>query len=503
MNLIERAREGDRNAMKELFFSSVSSVYYICIKLMRNESAAISACNATFKRVFSSIDKIEPETDFSAWVKTAAAITCCTELRRSDREVFLSLGLDSPSYRYPDYPPGTSLNMGQTADAMEACIDSLSVSKRAAVILYYFNGLSVSQIARVLACPSAIAKELLVEGRRKLENLQWHLNDIGVKTCSMALLPIFELLSASLVIPDGIHFNEVSPSPIPAFEALPESPQRPKKRRRIHFKRLAFLIFSLLLMASGLVFAVKKVFFPEEELKYSFGSSLFAINFDCVSDKLEGISKDSLFIFEAEEEPKGEAVLAKYAVKSVTIKNENGETLKTLEYTYNDNVLVRAKTSGEVINETLSYKWTKSGTRLTVKNSNGDVVEQTDHNSEGYPVSQIFGDKTVKYKWTYTRYENGRIKTAKYSSDVSGKYTYEYDDEGRVTYLKETRAGVTETEKLEYDENGMVVLKTVTDGAGNKKTYNVSYDFDGLKFTAAASDGSSYSGTLTPTEVVS
>ena len=60
MNLLGRAREGDKDAQKELFFETVSPVYYICSKLLKNQNDAIAACIATFKRVFSSLERLDP-----------------------------------------------------------------------------------------------------------------------------------------------------------------------------------------------------------------------------------------------------------------------------------------------------------------------------------------------------------------------------------------------------------------------------------------------------------
>ncbi len=501
MNLLERAREGDMSAQKELFFETVSPVYYICSKLRGNQNEAITACIATFKRVFSSLERLDNDTDFSAWVKTAAAITCCTELRRADREVFLTLGIDKIGYKFPYFPSGYSLNMGETAEIMEECIDSLSISKRAAIILYYFLGLTVPQIAKVLQVPQSIAKELLVEGRRKLEDLGWHLKDSGVKTCSMALLPIFELLSSILVIPDGIHFEEVAPKIAPKKEEPPkrEEPIAQKPKRKLHIKRLVAVILIVLLIAGGSVFAVKELLFKKAPQKYSFGENLFSLNFDCVSKKLEGISPDSLFLFETDEKF-GERILSDYLVTRVEMTNPSGEAYKTLDYAYSGNTLVRLTSSTEILSEQLSYKWTKGGSRLTVKNADGEIVEQTDYNSEGYPLKQTLAKETLSYKWTFTYDDHGRVKTAKYSSDTSGSYSYKYDKIGRVSYQKFTRGGITETEETTYDDFGMPTKKKITAGS-EKKEYKITYNYQNLTFSATCSDGSSYSGTIVPVEV--
>ncbi len=501
MELILKAQNGDVAAQKELFFETVSEVYYICSKLLKSQNEAINACNATYKRVFSSLERLDPQTDFSSWVKTAAAITCCTELRRSDREIFLTLGIDKIGYKYPYFPKGVSLNMGETAEIMEECIDSLSVSKRAAIILYYFIGLSVGQIAKVLCVPPQIAKELLLEGRRKLEDLQWHLNDSGVKTCSMALLPIFELLSSILVIPDGIYFEEIAkafkkkeePAPVPSPAPVPQN------KRKFSAKKIISLLLVVFLILGGGVFAATKVLNFQEPKKYSFGAELFSLNFDCVSPKLQEISPDSLFVFEKEDKTFGK-IFSDYLITKVVIYNPHGEAVKSISYSYKNNTLVSAASSTETLSETLNYKWTKEGSRLTVTNSSGEVVEQTDHNSEGYPKKQIFGDDTVKYDWIYTYNDEGRIKTAKYSSDVSGNYSYKYDSEGRITYEKEIRAGIEETQENVYDEYGLITKKTITTDGGNKKIYTVKYDYNGLSFTASCSDGTSYQGEIIPAQ---
>jgi len=484
MHTLEGASLFGTKELRDMFIENVPQVYYICRLLLPNENSAIDACLSTFKRAFSSIDKLEEGIDSSAWIKTAAAITCCAELRRSDLEVFIRIDEDNPRYAFPHFPSGTTLNMSETAEIVEDCLLSLPSGKRAAVLLYYFVGLSISQIAKIMRVQPTISKELLLEGRRKIEDLQWHLKDIGVDTCRMTLLPILELRSSCEIIPEDVEFSAVYTPP-----SEPEAEEKPKKRRKLRPSAVVFIVLLVAALISTAAAVIPKLITPKTQYYPAV----------TVASKYQTLPASTDFYKIVYKKNLASSVVTEFLLDSINHYDEHGELIRQVFYKYEAGELLSERTVSEFFDETLTYSWNKSGTTVTVKNNEGDVVEKTKYNAEGYPIEENFfdSDKPLTYTWKYERDSKKQISKASFNSTYEGNYIYKYDNEGRCYYTKSTISGETEIEEVEYDSKGMVTKKTITDSDGEKTIYTCTYDYKAKTFKGECSDGSSYNGKLT------
>ena len=485
MNPLERAKKGDKNGFAELFSESVPAVYYICLKLL-GSAAATDAAAETYKKVFSSLSKLPEETNFNEWIKTAAAITCCNYLRRADREVFLSEPTVTP-YNPVGISNGSSLNMSETASLIENCLDSFPISVKTAVLLYYFNGLTLPQLARIMCVPPATAKERLIAGRDVLEGLQLKLRQLNITTCKITLLPIFEFCSSVEIIPHDLNLDAVYTPEDTSELPEPEEPRKPSISKSAK-KMLGLLISGAAIVAAA---AVILSALPKNQGKDKKNTESGAARTSAASDT--AISSEPVV-----STPPAPIIITEYKAATIECFNENGEKDKSYEFSYNESgELISSKSATEIFEETLNYTYNKSKTLLTVPGQEGERVEKTEFDSEGYPITENYGeDKSVSYKWEYEKDALGRITTASYKSDVSGKMTYKYNEKGKISYLGIKSGDITVVWEFSYDEKDMIVSAVFTDDGGEKTLYTCSYDYDALTFTCSVGDGRAYSGTL-------
>ena len=146
--------------------------------------------------------------------------------------------------------------------------------------------------------------------------------------------------------------------------------------------------------------------------------------------------------------------------------------------------------------EELYYKWNKGGTKRTITDADGEVVEIAKFDEYGNHTSLTYGDETVKYTWKYTLNKEGYVARATYKAKTSGRYDYTYTPEGRIATETLTVGKDKYTTAYTYDAFGMVKSKVQTNFDGNITETFYAYDYSALTFTATNSDGTTIQGKI-------
>ena len=164
------------------------------------------------------------------------------------------------------------------------------------------------------------------------------------------------------------------------------------------------------------------------------------------------------------------------------------------EYAYDEN--------GDKISETVTYPdkpdetlYREYTTRYQEDGSKIVTESQTMLKATGEAISN------ATYEYTYNPEGLLVRKAGFYDGQLDGEVTYEYDEDGNLTYQSETKAtslGNAMAKKCEYDEAGNLVKETLLDSDGNvNRVYTYEYDADGKQilqheFNAAGEEKLSY-----------
>ena len=534
MDLLQQAKKGDREALEELYMNSVPACLFICNKLLKNSFESEKVCRDIYSRVFSRLDRMDDRTDFTEWIKKAAAVACSSMLRRNNGDIFLEDRHEKPDETL-FVPKGSALNAQETAMAIENCFDSMPLPERFSALCYYFNGMTISQIAAVMDVPQTRAKELLRRGHAALSSMVNNFNNRGIKTTEITLKPVLELSAAMLPLPESLKFSRLDISePAEKDTAAREADESrvgedeqwdktaPAKKTTFWeiFRKsgrqgftLAVVCGVLVLLCIAGVFAVASKRSPEstESLRSAVSSSAVssvlsqaASSETATSSAVQTVSSKAAVSQKATTSKKSTAsfIVAKtptaapYLITENTVYNENGEKVKTEYFTYKGKVLSSAKTVTDLMNETLSYSWNDKHTVRTTK-CDGQTIETAQYDLNGNPVKITYKDKkTTTYRWSYTFTKGGYIHTASYKSARNGKYTYSYNDDNRITKVTQKESGDTTVTQYSYNEDGTVKSLTKTDFDGEKTTYTYEYDLEKLTFRVTGSDGTLQTGKM-------
>ena len=173
--LVERSRQGDREAFNSIVAAYQDQVYNVCLRMLGSQQAAEDVTQEAFFSAFRNLGRMRGPT-VRAWLLRIAANACIDEIRRRRRQPQLSL--DAPSQdggsgrqlEVPDPAAGPE-QMALRFELREALRSELLLlpeDQRLAVVLCDVEGLSYEEIAAAMGTSLGTVKSRISRGRARL-----------------------------------------------------------------------------------------------------------------------------------------------------------------------------------------------------------------------------------------------------------------------------------------------------------------------------------------------
>ena len=199
--LVRRAKSGDQEALSDLYEQSYDQVYYTVRSMVRNEDDVFDILQDSYVKAFTHLDSFEGGEKFTAWVRQIAANTARDWMKKTRPMLFSELeevsGADLPAEEWfederADHLPECVIERSETSRLIREILDELPEDQRAAIGMYYYEELSVKEIAAAMNASENAVKSRLLYGRRKIEKKVRELEKKGTKLYGLA--PIAFLL---------------------------------------------------------------------------------------------------------------------------------------------------------------------------------------------------------------------------------------------------------------------------------------------------------------------
>ncbi len=181
--LVLRARfENDERAYAELMGKYKDSIYYMMLKMVRNEDDADDLTIEAFGKAFNRIHQYEPNFAFSTWLFRIATNNCIDFIRKKkmtilsiDKTITDSEGGEMKiDIKSENLDPEEKIIRKQKIRIMRAIVDQLKPRYKELVILRYFRELSYEEIAKETDLPLGTVKAQLFRAREQLYSLMQH-----------------------------------------------------------------------------------------------------------------------------------------------------------------------------------------------------------------------------------------------------------------------------------------------------------------------------------------
>ena len=158
--LVSRAIAGDREAFSELVRRSVDRLYALARLILRDPIAAEDATQEALVAAWRDLSALRDPDRFDAWMHRVLVRTCYREARRlrdARRAEVRELELARPAdHAVPDAVVDLA-----DREALERGFRTLTTDERTLLVLHYYLGLSISEVADTLGVPAGTAKSRL------------------------------------------------------------------------------------------------------------------------------------------------------------------------------------------------------------------------------------------------------------------------------------------------------------------------------------------------------
>ena len=201
-SFIERVKNGDTTAWEELYKNTYPRAYSVAIQTLRNREDALDVLQDAYVSVFKNINSIQDDTKVNAWVNKIVANRCIDYIRKykGDKATvsFEDMLSTDSNMEFEDiiekkdnweFTPEESVDYSETKRIMQDILNQLSKEQRLCVLMYYYDELSIKEIAETLGCSTGTVKSRLNYARKHIKKEVENQEKKGTKLYSIAPIP--------------------------------------------------------------------------------------------------------------------------------------------------------------------------------------------------------------------------------------------------------------------------------------------------------------------------
>ncbi|MEQ1929884.1 MAG: sigma-70 family RNA polymerase sigma factor [Parvularculaceae bacterium] len=163
--LVAAANAGDRRAFELLVRRWHNKLVAHASRLLGDTERAKDAAQESWVEIVRGLGKLQDERAFPAWAYRIVSRRCARQIGILRR----ARALNEAVVAQPESLPAESEPTDQSAlKRLRAAVGALPQEQRAAVALFYFEDMSVAEVAVALDVPAGTVKTRLMHARRKL-----------------------------------------------------------------------------------------------------------------------------------------------------------------------------------------------------------------------------------------------------------------------------------------------------------------------------------------------
>lgn len=176
--LIQEAQKGDLDSFNRLVLAYQDQVYNQAYRIIGEAEAAADAAQEAFISAYNHLNSYRGGS-FRAWLLRIVTNSCYDELRRRQRRPTSPLEpiddtgeeIESPGWMVdPSDGPEDQIERAELRQAIQHCLEGLSVEFRAVVVLVDIQGMDYVEAAQVIGKPLGTVKSRLARARVRLQD---------------------------------------------------------------------------------------------------------------------------------------------------------------------------------------------------------------------------------------------------------------------------------------------------------------------------------------------
>lgn len=191
--LVLSAKNGNKKAFDKLYELTSNEVWFTCVSLLKDEENAKDIMQETYITAFLKLDTLNDEQKFCGWIISIAVNKCKNKLKgkveyRIDDEVLITEA-ETDELMLPEEYINKTEKRKVLLQIME---DTLSFNQYQTVLMFYFDEMSISEIAQGLEISEGTVKSRLNSSRAKMKTaIEDYENKSGDRLHGVVFVPFF------------------------------------------------------------------------------------------------------------------------------------------------------------------------------------------------------------------------------------------------------------------------------------------------------------------------
>lgn len=161
MSDLEKAIRGDKDAFGRIIIQNKEAMYKTAIVILRNEEDAYDALQEALIKMFRNMQSLQSIEAFKSWSRKIIVNSCYDIIEKNKKVININLKLAGI---YEE----TREDTYECEDEFVKILDKIEPDLRLTVTLYYYNELTVKEIAQIINVPEGTVKSRLSRAREKL-----------------------------------------------------------------------------------------------------------------------------------------------------------------------------------------------------------------------------------------------------------------------------------------------------------------------------------------------
>jgi len=206
--LVLSAKNGNKKAFDKLYKLTSNDVWFTCVSLLKDEENAKDIMQETYITAFLKLDTLKDEEKFCGWLTAIATNKSKNKLKgkveyQIDDEVLIAKTETDELMLPEEY-----INKAEKRKVLLQIIeDTLSFNQYQVVLMFYFNELSIAEIAQALEISEGTVKSRLNSSRAKMKTaIEDYEKKSGDKLHGVVVVPFFTTIfkeeAKSLAVPN-------------------------------------------------------------------------------------------------------------------------------------------------------------------------------------------------------------------------------------------------------------------------------------------------------------
>ena len=206
--LVLSAKNGNKKAFDKLYKLTSNDVWFTCVSLLKDEENAKDIMQETYITAFLKLDTLKDEEKFCGWLTAIATNKCKNKLKgkveyQIDDEVLITEAETDELMLPEEYITKTE----KRKVLLQIMEDTLSFNQYQTVLMFYFDEMSISEIAQGLEISEGTVKSRLNSSRAKMKTaIEDYEKKSGDKLHGVVVVPFFTTIfkeeAKSLAVPN-------------------------------------------------------------------------------------------------------------------------------------------------------------------------------------------------------------------------------------------------------------------------------------------------------------